>query len=163
MKRIEQRLPTARKEKLVVRELPDEVLVYDLDRHEAHCLNHTAALVWKHCDGRKTVGDMARLLEKEFTVPVAEEVVWLALEQLEKLHLLREQVVWPAGEARVSRRELVRKYLPAALALPVIMSITAPTAQAQASGCAGQQCFANFPFDCCQTHPICRRSSCNSS
>jgi hypothetical protein len=31
--------PLARKEGLVIQELPDEVLVYDLDRDRAHCLN----------------------------------------------------------------------------------------------------------------------------
>ena len=32
-------LPLARKDKLVVRELADEVLVYDLTRNKAFCLN----------------------------------------------------------------------------------------------------------------------------
>ena len=40
--------PRARTEGLVVTELPDELLVYDLERHRAHCLNPTAALVFKH-------------------------------------------------------------------------------------------------------------------
>ncbi len=29
----------SRRDELVVRELPDEVLVYDLRQHKAHCLN----------------------------------------------------------------------------------------------------------------------------
>ena len=40
--------PRARTEGLVVTELPDELLVYDLERHRAYCLNPTAALVFKH-------------------------------------------------------------------------------------------------------------------
>ena len=49
--------PFARKREghLVIDELPDEVLVYDLDRHKAHCLNQTAALVWQHCDGKMAI------------------------------------------------------------------------------------------------------------
>ncbi|MBV9278705.1 MAG: hypothetical protein JOZ41_01360, partial [Chloroflexi bacterium] len=43
--------PRARKNGLIVRELEDEVLVYDLERHRAHCLNRAAGLVWKHADG----------------------------------------------------------------------------------------------------------------
>jgi hypothetical protein len=31
--------PTARKDQLIVKELDDETLVYDLERDEAHCLN----------------------------------------------------------------------------------------------------------------------------
>ncbi len=40
-------LPHGRKDGLVVKELGNETLVYDLERDEAHCLNQTAALVWK--------------------------------------------------------------------------------------------------------------------
>ena len=43
--------PLARKEGLVIQELPVEVLVYDLDRDKAHCLNETAAMVWRKCNG----------------------------------------------------------------------------------------------------------------
>ena len=53
-------LPRMREQGLVVDDLPDEVLVYDLDRHQAHCLNRTAALVWRHCDGQTTVKEIAR-------------------------------------------------------------------------------------------------------
>jgi len=40
-------LPLARKDQLIVKEVDDEVLVYDLKTDQAHCLNKTAALVWK--------------------------------------------------------------------------------------------------------------------
>jgi hypothetical protein len=40
-------MPRARRDELVVEELDDETLVYDLERHKARCLNHTAALVWR--------------------------------------------------------------------------------------------------------------------
>ena len=46
------RLPRMREQGLITDELPDEILVYDLDRHKAHCLNRTAALVWRQCDGK---------------------------------------------------------------------------------------------------------------
>ena len=39
-------MPRARQDELVVEELQDETLVYDLKRHKARCLNRTAALVW---------------------------------------------------------------------------------------------------------------------
>ena len=51
----EQYLPAARTSGLVVRELAEETLVYDEERHRAHCLNRTAALVWRHCDGKTPV------------------------------------------------------------------------------------------------------------
>ena len=142
-------LPRARKDKLIVRELPDEVLVYDLRRDKAHCLNKASAFVWKYCDGKTGVAEMAGLLEREFATPVETDVVWLALGQLRRLHLLEEEGE-RIGMMKVSRRDLVRKYLPAALALPVILSIPAPTAAQARSRCGqnGDPCAPGA--DCCR-------------
>lgn len=128
-----QMLPRARTSELVVRELPNEVLVYDLERDRAHCLNLSAALIWKHCDGKMTVAKMAQLLEQEFATPVDEQVVWLALQQLDKFRLLQERVTIPTNGPGVSRRDVVRRIGVAALVLPVIVSISVPTAAAVAS------------------------------
>lgn len=130
-----QRRPQARNDGLVIQELPDEVLVYDVDRHQAHCLNQTAALVWKQCDGQTSVGEMVRLLHRELKTPVDEAVVWLALDQLGKAGLLRERVNRSPGTARLSRRALMRKMgWAAAVALPVVTSLVAPTPSQASSG-----------------------------
>ena len=55
--------PKARQHGLVIQEMPDEVLVYDLDTNKAHCLNRSAALVWRSCDGNNTVADIVREFE----------------------------------------------------------------------------------------------------
>jgi hypothetical protein len=81
-------LPLARQTGLIIEEIPDEVLVYDSERDSALCLNRTAAFVWKHCDGKTTSTHVARLIEKELQITGGDEVVSLALEQLEKSHLL---------------------------------------------------------------------------
>jgi hypothetical protein len=138
------RLPRAVTENLVIRELDDETLVYDMDRDEAHCLNHTAALVWQQCDGKTTAKQAARALESKLNTDVDSDLVWLAVQQLKKFHLVERRANLPA----VSRRSLVFKYAPAALALlPVIVSISAPE-PASAASCAsqGQSC-ATMP--CC--------------
>ena len=83
--------PHARTESLLVEELSEETLVYDEERHKAHCLNPTAAFVWHHCDGQTSVSELARLLEDELGIPANEEVVWLALDRLERVHLLEER------------------------------------------------------------------------
>jgi hypothetical protein len=129
-------LPLARTDALVIKELQDEVLVYDLKRHKAHCLNQASAIVWQHCDGRTTVEQMASLLERELASAVDVDVVWLALTQLRRFHLL-EEASPKTGIIKVTRRDLVRKYIPAALVLPLILSIPSPTAAQAASGCAG--------------------------
>ena len=58
-------LPCRREKDLIVRQLSDETLVYDLKRDKAHCLNPTAAAVWRHCDGRTSVSQLAALLRRE--------------------------------------------------------------------------------------------------
>ena len=127
--------PQARTD-LIVRELPDELVVYDLERHQAHCLNRTAALVFQHCDGRRSVGEIARMLGAALDAPADEELVWCSLERLEGAHLLRERPAAPAAAPRFSRREVMRRASVAATALPVVSTILAPTpAEAAASGC----------------------------
>ncbi len=136
------RLPFARTDNLVIRELDDETLVYDMERDEAHCLNQTAALVWKECDGKTTATEAARALKKELDAPVDTDVIWLAVKQLQRFHLVDVSGKSPS----VSRRDLVLKYAPAALALPVIMSISAPTPAGIAScGSSGALCGPGFP------------------
>ena len=128
--------PLARTEGLVVRELPGELVVYDRQRHQAHCLNATAAQVFKLCDGRTTVEELARRLGRELDGPADEKLVWLSLERLERAHLLQERPAAPASVGRYSRRELVRRVGLAAAVLPAVATILAPTpAQAAVSAC----------------------------
>lgn len=49
-----------REEDLLIRELGEELLIYDLRRHRAYCLNQTAAFIWRLADGRTSVREMAR-------------------------------------------------------------------------------------------------------
>src|ERR1700674_5326211 len=105
-------LPRARKDGLVIKELPNETLVYDLERDEAHCLNHTAALVWKRCDGRTTVAKMAGLLQAQLDESVDADVVWLAVKQLRRFHLVESYDEEAVAVPTVSRRNLVLKYAP---------------------------------------------------
>jgi hypothetical protein len=145
----EQIKPQARKEGLVIQRVADEVLVYDKDRNKAHCLNETAAAVWKHCDGKTTVEEMTSLLEKQLEVPVDEAVLGFGLDQLEKAHLLEEPINRVSNGKAISRREVMRRIgVGAAVALPLVTSIIAPRAAA-AANCrtAGQSCTGNG--QCC--------------
>jgi hypothetical protein len=143
-------LPRARRNKLVVQELSDEVLVYDQERDKAHCLNQTAAQVWRQCDGQTDVATIAARLGKEFNAPVDERVVWFALDQLSRDSLLEAPVTSPGFMAGMTRRQMVRAMgFAAAIAVPVISSIVAPTT-AQAVSCLanGQPC-PGGPTTCC--------------
>lgn len=157
-------LPRARVDGLVVRRLGDETLVYDLESDKAHCLNETAGLVWSHCDGRTTVDQMAKTLTIHCGAAVDVDVVWLAIEQLQRDHLVEKPEQRKIVRPSVSRRKLILKYAPAALAVPVIMSITTPTA-AQNGSCvqAGMPCTTD-PDNCCEglscsgATPLCQQA-----
>jgi len=145
--------PIARKQGLVIQELPDEVLVYDLERDRAHCLNQTAAFVWQRCDGKNTTQQIARTLGRQFDCAVDEKIVWLALDQLGRNHLLDRQPAPPPALLGMNRRAMVRALgIAAAVAIPLVTSIVAPTpVQAltcipQGGGCTngGVPCCGNF-------------------
>src|SRR5439155_19478500 len=88
-------VPHARITGLVVKGMGDETMVYDTDANKAHCLNQTAALVWKSCDGTRPTSDIAQVIAAELGAPVDQNVVWYALGQLNKYNLLSEQATIP--------------------------------------------------------------------
>ena len=142
--------PRARVEGLVAREVADETLVYDLESHRAVCLNKTAALVWRSCDGRKDAKGIARALSEALGEAVPEEVVWLALDGLGRDKLLEARVARPEALAGLSRRELIRRVSLAAavVALPLVTSIVAPT-PAQAASCVPSGGTCGVSAECC--------------
>jgi hypothetical protein len=128
-------LPRLRAHALIIHDLPDEVLVYDRERDQAHCLNQTAALVWRACNGKLAPLEIARKLTAELDAPISEDVVLLALAQLEKFRLLEPSKIHSPKYPAISRRQMVGTLgVAAAVALPVITSIVAPT-PAQAATC----------------------------
>jgi len=135
-------LPAARNHQLTIQELPEETLVFDHINQKAHCLNQTSRQVWKLCDGQTSLAEAAHRLE------LPEVAVGLALEQLERRRLLQGPVVPFTEENRRTRRDLLKKLAAAALALPVIMTIKAPSAWASASalvsGCTSDGQCANL-------------------
>lgn len=143
--------PLARKDGLVIQEMPDELLVYDLETNKAHCLNETAYSVWKACDGRNTVSDIAAMLEDG-----SDELVWLALVQLGENDLLdKKEGLSMNGR---SRRELIKKVgLASVVALPLVASLTAPTSVLAAVSCA-----CSGIIDCTST-PGCPTGGCVSN
>ena len=145
--------PLARRDSLIVKELPDETLVYDRETDQAHCLNLTAARIWKNCDGQRTVRQLAELMGRELGSEVPEEMIWVALNQLEKFNLLQIIPAQPAVLAQMDRRQWARSIGIAALLLPVVLTITVPTAMAQASSCNNRPCVS--PGDCCPANPSC--------
>ncbi|MBI3652531.1 MAG: PqqD family peptide modification chaperone [Acidobacteria bacterium] len=141
--------PQARSEGLVIQELADEVLVYDLQRDKAHCLNRTAALVWQHSDGQNSIAEIAAQVGQKTGAAVDEALVWLALEQLSKAHLLPAIVKAEVGKKSLTRREVIRRLgIGAAVAIPIVTSIVAPLA-VQAATCLGAGSPCSSGAECC--------------
>lgn len=114
------------------REFDSDLLIYDPQCNVGHCLNSTAAAAWKLCDGSNSPSQIARMLSRQLSAPVDKSVVLLALDQLADAHLVVGPVVLAK---RLSRRVAVRRIgIAAAIALPLVTSIVAPT-PANAASC----------------------------
>ena len=145
-----QKMPQARRSGLIIQEVDGEVLIYDQVTNKAHCLNQTAAKVWKYCDGETTLADACSSLSRDLETPVDEKLVWYAVDQFAKDNLLVKEVELPAFIiSGMNRRQMVRTLgLAAIVAVPLVTSIVAPT-PAQAATCknTGQACTAGP--ECC--------------
>src|SRR2546421_10559243 len=91
--------PQARTEGLVVEELGEDLLVYDLERDEAHSLGAVAARVFQACDGNLTIDELSS------TLGMDRDAVVEAVYGLSTCHLLGGS---PDGhlEGRLTRRGL---------------------------------------------------------
>ena len=153
--------PKARNNELVVQELKDEVLIFDLSINKAYSLNPTSTMIWNLCDGTSSVSDISRKLSEQFKQPVTEDLVWLALDGLKKHNLLEHAEELTISFNGLSRRQIIRKVgFASMIALPVISSMIAPTAaMAQSGGTVpgsrtlGQSCLLSP--DCADTAPVC--------
>lgn len=117
-------LVQARRADLIVTEVGPDLLVYDTHAKQLHTLPEPIAIVWRRCDGRATVADIA---DQTF---LAEDAVIAAVEQLRGAGLLEGAL--PLQRPSRDRRTLLKQ----AAAGAVIVSVTAPLA-AQAQSIAG--------------------------
>ncbi|HXX24702.1 MAG TPA: PqqD family protein [Terriglobia bacterium] len=122
--------PVARKSDIFAENLPEEVVLYDKTNNKVHCLGKTAAAVWESCDGTRTVGDLAQIVEARFGVPTDRKVVLLALEELENADLLEAGSGIVANTGLTSRREVMGKIAMASTALVATIMAAAPAAHA---------------------------------
>jgi Coenzyme PQQ synthesis protein D (PqqD) len=149
--------PMARQNGLVVQEMPDEVLVYDLDSNKAHCLNQSAAFVWRSCDGNKSVMDIVREFEANGKGKVTEDFVWLAIDQLSENGLLDGSI--PQRFQGQSRRQVLKTIgLVSVVAVPVIASLVAPK-----SALGAVSCSCTTSAQCAQKSGQCPAPTCNNN
>jgi hypothetical protein len=128
--------PRARTQGFLTEEVNDELRVYD-EEHDAECrLNAGAALVWRNCDGERTVADLAEILREELGETADEDLVMIALDDLLAHGLiLSGYEKRPDSAARLSRRRFLRRVGiagAAAMAVPIVYSTAVPTMAAAA-------------------------------
>jgi pyrroloquinoline quinone biosynthesis protein D len=74
--------PLVKSSDFLAEEMQEEILLYKGGSHKAIYLNETAALVWKLCDGTRTVDDIAAVLTENFSEPHVAHDVRQAIETL---------------------------------------------------------------------------------
>jgi hypothetical protein len=147
--RVKSEQPRARTSDLVIKGVGDELLVYDLARHRAHSLNRVAAAVWRACDGTRGLGALGVAAAGDSGQPVPVEAVRYALQALGRARLLEG----PVEEEGLTRRQVMARLgTAAAVALPIVTTIIAPTAaQAQSVTCKNQNDPCVSTAECCGT------------
>ena len=138
--------PKAKTERLIVKVIDGETLVYEVSRHAATCLNEFAARVWRECDGEKSVADIAGALGED------ERAVWLALHQLNKSKLLVEEIALPPDMRTGKTRREIAGQLGLGAAVAAVSSIVMTTA-AHAS-CSPTMRSCNNSSECCSNSCI---------
>ncbi|NOZ56502.1 MAG: hypothetical protein GXO73_06905 [Calditrichaeota bacterium] len=153
--------PRARQEKLLVREMDSgESIVYDLETNEAHCLNHTLTMVWARCDGKTAIREIAVAITMELDEAFSEELVQVAVAELDEAGLLEDVPVEAQQAAALSRREAMGRIGKGALIaalVPLMTTILAPT-PAAAGSCKASGASCNSGFECCSGY--CNAGTC---
>src|SRR5207245_8955694 len=113
----------------------DGLHVFDHQQQQSYALNTTSALVWQHCDGQTTPEQLTELLRQNFDVSrvQAEQLTWLALDELGKANLLEAEVARPRLlSSKLTRRQMLTTFATAGAALAVVPMVARVTTQARA-------------------------------
>jgi len=84
---------TIRNSKLILKNLRDEVLLYDPDKKAVHILNSTAQIVWELWDGEHNIEDIEKAIRSRFSIPVDRNVKEDILQTLKTF--LSKQIIIP--------------------------------------------------------------------
>jgi hypothetical protein len=125
--------PLARTQGLLIEEADGELLAYDRQTDTAWRLNSSAAIVWRSCDGTRTLDDLRQVLASESGAEVDENVVSIALDELLEHGMITSGYERrDAFSVRLSRRRFFKATTAAtlAVAVPVVYSMAVPSAAA---------------------------------
>jgi Coenzyme PQQ synthesis protein D (PqqD) len=151
--------PKARSNDLLVEEVAGELLVFDACNNRAHCLNESAAAIWRHCDGVRSVTSIATHLFPKLAPSDSKRLVALGIERLRRRRLLEGSASAPAVD--LSKRQLLKKVAimaaAAGVAAPLVSTVLAPTS-AYAFSCIPSGLMCSASAQCCSG--LCRDLQC---
>ena len=151
--------PLAKSNDIVVQEIKDECLLFDLKTNKAFSLNPAAYFIWRNSDGETEAGEIAELFNRKFKTKIEEDYIFLALNELEKANLLVGAD--KLNNSKISRRKVLIKYGMMAAMLPIVTGIIAPKAVHAQSGCATGEPTCSISADCPPiTDPTCFDGTC---
>ncbi len=129
--------PMAR-QNLIVEDLETETVIYDQAGNEAHCLDATAAFVWRRCDGERTIEQLRTELTQEIGQTVSKSELLGLIEMIEAKGLTEDSNSTGQVDS-FSRRGVLRKAVVIGTLCVTIQSIVAPTpAHAASCGTGGR-------------------------
>jgi hypothetical protein len=127
----------ARRDRVLVERVGDEVVLYDQEADVAHCLPASVAAVWEHADGTRSDQQLATI------TGLTRDALHDALEELHAAEL----TVTPPGHTRreAAKRILRTGALAAAAPLIYTVAIAPATAMASAGACLNTGCQGESP------------------
>ncbi|MCB0176081.1 MAG: PqqD family protein [Anaerolineae bacterium] len=137
-----------RKSAVVSEAVGDGLGVFDPQQQQSYVLNATSALVFQHCDGQTTPQQLTDRLVRKFNIPrqQAEELLWLALDELEKANLLQTKVTTTqAPQPVLTRRQMLTTLAGIGLSLAVL-PIVSPVMIARADVGGDATTTTGLPF-----------------
>lgn len=115
---------------MVVQPANSELLIYNLKTDKAFCLNETSTIVFNACNGTTSFAELKKNHQ------LTDALIYLALDELKRNNLLKGDYISP--NKGIDRREVIKRAgLASMMALPIVLSLSAPKAvQANSSTCS---------------------------
>ncbi len=144
------KLPQAQIKDIILQEVENELLIYNLTTNKAYSLNSTAKLVYQSCDSKTSIAELAKRHN------LNNDLIFLTLDELKKEDLLDDNSSYKSPFAGLSRREVVKKVgFTTLVALPIIASVVAPSAIMAQSGLSSLRGSCTTSANCASSAPNC--------
>lgn len=148
--------PRAPRERFLVSHVDDEIVLFDPATERYHHLNPAAALVWERCDGERDEEALGDALAASMDAESPRRIVEEALRQLRSAGLLEPvedagSAENPVGAPGMDRRRALRRMAAvgaAAVALPLVTTLAAPSPAVARSPAGTKECDDDDWDDC---------------